>query len=169
MHGVYTNTAPVDAYRGAGRPEAVYVIERLMDWSARELGLDPIELRRRNFIPPEQIPLPQRVGRALDVGDFARVLDRAVRRPTGPASRRGAEAERGAGRLRGIGLCYYIESILGGPREDAASSSPPDGTVELSVGTQSNGQGHETAYAQFLHEQLASPSSRCASSRATPT
>ena len=78
VKGVFTNTTPVDAYRGAGRPEAIYVIERLMDWSARDLGVDPVELRRRNFIPREKFPYRSVAGELYDVGDFERVLDRAL-------------------------------------------------------------------------------------------
>ncbi|SIO01770.1 xanthine dehydrogenase, molybdenum binding subunit apoprotein [Rhodovulum sp. ES.010] len=151
--GIYTNTVPVDAYRGAGRPEAIYALERMMDHAARELGVDPWELRRRNFIPREAFPYRTQTGELYDVGDFARVLDR-VREAAdldGFAARKAESA--GQGRLRGLGLCYYIESILGDPTEGAEVEFGDDGGVNLYVGTQSNGQGHETVYAQFLADR----------------
>ena len=157
VKGVFTNTTPVDAYRGAGRPEAIYVVERLMDWSARDLGLDPVELRRRNFIPKERFPYRSVSGEMYDVGDFGRVLDRALIEAdvAGFAGRKVASAE--AGRLRGLGLAYYIESILGDQNETTTIAFAEDGMVELCVGTQSNGQGHETAFAQILVERSGLP------------
>ncbi len=151
--GIYTNTTPVDAYRGAGRPEAIYVIERAMDHAARALGVDPWDLRRRNFIQPSQFPYRTVTGELYDVGDFARVLDRARREAgvDGFAQRR-ADA-RARGKLLGQGLCYYVEAILGAPTEGATVVFESDGSVSLYVGTQSNGQGHETVYAAFLSER----------------
>ncbi|MEM6354514.1 MAG: xanthine dehydrogenase family protein molybdopterin-binding subunit [Pseudomonadota bacterium] len=157
VKGVFTNTTPVDAYRGAGRPEAAYALERLMDKSARELGVDPLELRRRNFIKPEQFPYDTIVGETYDVGNFNRVLTAAIEKAdwNGFAARKAAsEAE---GKYRGRGLCYYIESILGAQDEHAEIVFAQDGGVELLVGTQSNGQGHETVFAQFLHERSGIP------------
>jgi carbon-monoxide dehydrogenase large subunit len=158
--GVFTNTVPVDAYRGAGRPESIYCIERLMDVAARELGIDRIELRRRNFIRPEQMPFTTAVGETYDSGEFERVMDTALARADwqGFAARRAEAAKRG--RLRGIGLCYYIESTMGDPSERAKVVFEEDGTVAVYVGTQSNGQGHETAFAQVLHERLGVPFER---------
>jgi carbon-monoxide dehydrogenase large subunit len=157
VEGVYTNTTPIDAYRGAGRPEAIYVIERLMDWSARDLGLDPVELRRKNFIGREKFPYRSVSGELYDVGDFHRVLDRAL----GDADVAGFPARREAsarsGRLRGLGLAYYIESILGQKHETTRIEFAEDGMVDLYGGTQSNGQGHETAYAQILHARAGIP------------
>ncbi|MEM9147572.1 MAG: xanthine dehydrogenase family protein molybdopterin-binding subunit [Pseudomonadota bacterium] len=159
VKGAFTNTCPVDAYRGAGRPEAQYQLERLMDKAARVMGVDPIELRRRNFIRPEQFPYSTLVGETYDVGDFNRVLDRALVEGdyAGFAARRAESL--GNGRYRGLGLCYYIESILGDPSE-AATIAISEDMVELHVGTQSNGQGHETVYAQFLHERTGIPFER---------
>merc|ERR1712173_156490 len=119
VEGFYTNTVQVDAYRGAGRPEAIYVLERSMDRAARELGVDPWELRRINFIKPEQFPYTTATGELYDVGDFARLLARVGQEADrdGFAARRAADAKRGL--LRGQGLCYYIESILGDPSEGA--------------------------------------------------
>ncbi|SOH94032.1 carbon-monoxide dehydrogenase large subunit [Monaibacterium marinum] len=157
VEGVYTNTTPVDAYRGAGRPEAIYAIERLMDQSARELGVDPVELRRINFIPRESFPYVSASGETYDVGDFNRVLDRAVVEAdlAGFDARR-AESE-AQGKYRGLGLAYYIESILGSQDETTKIEFTDAGDVNLYVGTQSNGQGHETVFAQILHERAGIP------------
>ncbi|MBW4707708.1 xanthine dehydrogenase family protein molybdopterin-binding subunit [Roseobacter sp. YSTF-M11] len=157
VEGFYTNTTYVDAYRGAGRPEAIYVLERLMDRAARELGVDPIALRRRNFIKPDQFPYATTVGETYDVGDFDKVMDRGVAEAdlSGFDARKKADAARGL--LRGVGLCYYIESILGDPSEGAKVTFNEDGTVTIYVGTQSTGQGHETVYASFLADQTGIP------------
>ena len=157
VEGYYTNTTQVDAYRGAGRPEAIYVLERVMDRAARELGIDPWELRRRNFIKPNQFPYKTATGETYDVGDFNKVLNRMVTEADddGFAARKAADAERGL--LRGRGTCYYIESILGDPSEGAKVTFNEDGTVSIYVGTQSNGQGHETVYAKFLSDQTGIP------------
>lgn len=156
----YTNTTQVDAYRGAGRPEAIYVLERLIDRAARELGVDPLELRRRNFIKPEAFPYMSVTGENYDVGDFNKVLTRAEMEAdlAGFDSRKAADLE--AGRLRGVGICYYIESILGDPSEGARVEFCEDGTVKIYVGTQSNGQGHETVFAQFLSDQTGIPADK---------
>jgi len=162
MHtkGVFTNTTQVDAYRGAGRPEAIYVLERAMDAAAREMGIDPWELRRRNFIKADQFPYTSATGQAYDVGDFNRVLTRVAAEADveGFATRRSESAK--AGLLRGIGLCYYIESILGDPSETTRVDFNIDGTVSIFVGTQSNGQGHETVFAQFLSDQTGIPAEK---------
>ncbi|TDX33793.1 xanthine dehydrogenase family protein molybdopterin-binding subunit [Rhodovulum visakhapatnamense] len=157
VKGVYTNTTQVDAYRGAGRPEAIYALERMMDVAARELGVDPWDLRRRNFIAPAAFPYRTPTGETYDVGDFARVLARveAVADRAGFAARKAESAARG--RLRGLGLCCYIEAILGDPTEGAEIEFCAEGTVNLYVGTQSNGQGHETVYARFLAERTGLP------------
>lgn len=154
VRGVFTHTNPVDAYRGAGRPEAAYAIERLVDKVARETGLSPAEIRRRNFIRPEQMPYATAFGLTYDSGDFAANMDDAL----GLADWEGFEARRQAarqrGKLRGIGLSTYIESSAGGFPEEARVQIAGDGRVTLYVGTQSNGQGHETAFRQILAERL---------------
>lgn len=157
VEGIYTNTTQVDAYRGAGRPEAIYVLERAMDRAARELNVDPLELRRRNFIRPAAFPYGTVTGETYDVGDFDLVLNRAAEEAdlAGFAARREADGKRG--KYRGVGLCYYIESILGDPSEGAEVEFLEDGRVNIYVGTQSNGQGHETVYAQFLADQSGIP------------
>ncbi|KUF12070.1 xanthine dehydrogenase family protein molybdopterin-binding subunit [Pseudoponticoccus marisrubri] len=158
--GFFTNTVQVDAYRGAGRPEAIYVLERVMDRAARELEIDPLELRRINFIKPDQFPYKTPSGETYDVGDFARVLDHAARASdlSGFAARRAASEA--TGKLRGVGLCYYIESILGSPDEDVKVEFTEEGGALIYVGTQSNGQGHETVFRQFLADQSGIPAER---------
>ena len=157
VEGIYTNTTYVDAYRGAGRPEAIYVLERLMDRAARELGIDPLELRRINFIKPDQFPYKTATGETYDVGDFNKVLKRAELEAdlAGFDARKAQDLTQGL--VRGVGLCYYIESILGDPSETAKVTFNEDGTVNIYVGTQSTGQGHETVYAQFLSDQTGIP------------
>lgn len=157
IKGVLTHTVPVDAYRGAGRPEAAYVIERLVDAAARETGLDPAELRRRNFIRPEQMPYTTPTGRTYDSGDFDRHMTRALDLAGldgFPA--RLAEA-RARGKTRGIGFATYIEACGGGNPEPAYLTLDADGGVTLKIGSQSNGQGHRTAYAQLVASHLQLP------------
>jgi carbon-monoxide dehydrogenase large subunit len=155
--GVFTNTTPVDAYRGAGRPEANFALEHIMEHAARQMGIDPWDLRRINFIRPDQFPYTSATGVTYDVGDFPRVLARAANlsdKAGFPARRKSSEAR---GLLRGQGLSYYIESILGDQSETATVVFRDDGRVEIHVGTQSNGQGHETVFAQFLSDQTGIP------------
>ncbi|MEC9434600.1 MAG: xanthine dehydrogenase family protein molybdopterin-binding subunit [Pseudomonadota bacterium] len=157
VKGAYTNTCPVDSYRGAGRPEAIYQIERLMEFAAVQLGVEPAELRRRNFIPPEKFPYKTLVGQLYDVGNFEKVMDRAMKEAdwAGYETRKAASAAKG--KLRGRGMATYIESILGAQNETAKIEFAEDGGVNLYVGTQSNGQGHETVYAQILHQRSGLP------------
>ena len=156
--GIFTNTCQIDAYRGAGRPEAIMTLERVMDMAARQLGADPWELRRRNFI--RKFPHRTATGSRYDVGDFARVLARA--RSEADAEGFGLRREKAAkaGKHRGMGIAYYIESILGDRKEAADIAFEADGSVSLMVGTQSNGQGHETVYAQFLSDRTGIPVER---------
>ena len=154
VRGAYTNTQPVDAYRGAGRPEAAYAIERLVDAAARRLGLSPAEIRRRNFIPPDALPYRTVTGLEYDSGDFARNVDDALALAgwaTFPDRRREAETR---GRLRGIGLATYVEVCGGIGSESPLVRIGRDGRATISVGTQSNGQGHETAFAQLMADHL---------------
>lgn len=154
ISGVYTNTVPVDAYRGAGRPEAAFLIEKLVDACARDLGLSPDEIRRRNFIKPRQFPYTTPTGRKYDVGEFAGHMDLAMER-AGWADFEARRAEAAArGRLRGIGMATYIEACAFAGSEPAHLRLNGDGTVTLFIGTQSNGQGHATAYAQLVAEKL---------------
>lgn len=153
--GVYSNTCQTDAYRGAGRPEAIYVLETLMDQAARQLGVCRYELRRRNFI--RSFPYRTPSGELYDVGDFHGALAQLqkVADATGFAQRQAADAARGL--LRGQGLACYIEAIMGAPNEAAEIGFLPDGGVTLKVGTQSNGQGHETVFAEFLAAETGIP------------
>lgn len=157
VKGVYTNTVQVDAYRGAGRPEAIYALERVMDAAAHQLGLSPWDLRRKNFIPRAAFPYASATGETYDVGDFEAVLNgaEAAADVAGFAARQQASAAQG--KLRGMGLCYYIESILGDPSETTRLEFHEDGTVSIFVGTQSNGQGHETVFVQFLADHTGIP------------
>jgi carbon-monoxide dehydrogenase large subunit len=152
--GVFTNTVPVDAYRGAGRPEANYLVERLVDAAARELQIDRAELRRRNMVPPSAMPHSTPVGKSYDSGDFRQVFDLALDRIdyAGFAARRAEAAKRG--KRRGIGFAYYLEATGGDPTERAEIRFADDGFVDVYVGTQSTGQGHETAYVQLTSTRL---------------
>lgn len=151
---LYTNTVPVAAYRGAGRPESCYVMERLLDEAARVLSVSRTEIRRRNFILPADMPFTNHSGVTLYSGDFAGTLDLALARSKWSGfSARQTESEH-QGRLRGIGIGYYVESSGGGPQEEARVTIDPDGGAEVVVGTYSHGQGHETAFAQILSETL---------------
>lgn len=158
VHGVVTNTAPVDAYRGAGRPEATYLVERLIETAARETGRDAGDLRRRNLLRPDELPHANGLGLTFDVGNFPALLDAALEKAdwTGFPARRAAAEARG---LRyGRGLAYYVEIAGGGDLDEFADVRfLADGTIEAAVGTQSNGQGHETSYAQVLAERLGVP------------
>ena len=148
----YTNNAPMDAYRGAGRPEAAYLIERIADKAARELGIPPEELRARNMIAPEAMPHKTATGVSYDSGDFAHVMRSALEK----ADWQGFSARRAStdGLLRGIGLGYYIERTGVPGKEGAAVEIHRDGRVTVHVGTQSTGQGHETTYVQMTAETL---------------
>jgi aerobic carbon-monoxide dehydrogenase large subunit len=161
VRGVYTNTVPVDAYRGAGRPEAAYLLERLVDHTARETGIAPDELRRRNFIRPDEMPYATPVGeRTYDTGDFSAHMTKALERADWAGFEDRARTSREAGRLRGIGLSTYIECTAWGEGEEVKVHLEQDGTVTVYSGTQSNGQGHATAYAQFASQHLDLPLDR---------
>jgi carbon-monoxide dehydrogenase large subunit len=170
VHGVYTNTTPVDAYRGAGRPEACYVVERMVDLGARELGIDPAELRRRNFIPRESFPYQTPVALVYDSGDYEPALDRALERVGYRELRAEQERLRGQGRYLGIGLSAYIEAcglapsqVVGslgsqvGLYESGTVRVHPTGKVTVLTGSHSHGQGHETTFAQIVADRLGIP------------
>jgi carbon-monoxide dehydrogenase large subunit len=154
VRGAYTNTVPVDAYRGAGRPEASYVIERLVDMAARELGIAPDALRRRNFIKPAAMPYTTATGKAYDTGDFAGHLARAQAMGDWAGFGQRLKAARKSGRLRGLGIATYIEACGNSGPETATVRLDPDGGITVLIGTQSTGQGHHTAYAQLIAERL---------------
>jgi aerobic carbon-monoxide dehydrogenase large subunit len=154
VKGVFTNTVPVDAYRGAGRPEAAYAVERLIDYAARRVGVAPQELRRRNFIEPEAMPYSTPLGLNYDSGEFARNMDQALAAAdlAGFPSRRAAARARG--RWRGLGHAVYIEQSGFPPDEFAELRFDQSGTLTILMGTQSSGQGHQTAYTQLAVERL---------------
>jgi carbon-monoxide dehydrogenase large subunit len=151
---VFTNTVPTDAYRGAGRPEATYFIERLMDEAALVTGLSRSEIRRRNFIKPEQMPYKTQTDRVYDTGEFAAHMDKALAVAGAESFDARLAESRANERIRGLGFASYIEVCAFGNSEPAKAVLEADGTVSLHIGTQSNGQGHQTAYAQFVAEPL---------------
>ncbi|WP_366555899.1 xanthine dehydrogenase family protein molybdopterin-binding subunit [Aquibaculum sediminis] len=170
VKAVFTSTAPVDAYRGAGRPEATYLIERVVEVAARQLGMDPAELRRKNFIKPDQFPYQTPVALTYDIGNYEASLDKALEMIdyTGFPARK-AEAEK-RGKLRGIGLSAYIEAcgiapsaVVGalgagvGLWESAQVRFNATGTVSVMTGAHSHGQGHETTFAQLVSEKFGIP------------
>lgn len=152
VRAAFTNTVPIDAYRGAGKPEANYLLERLIDLAARRYGYDPADLRRRNFATV--FPYPKALGSVIDGGLFAGAIDRAMRLADrdGFAARRAVSEQNG--KLRGLGLCCFMETARGAPNEGAELVFATDGKVEIRVGTQSNGQGHETTYPQIAADYL---------------
>ncbi|MEX2318985.1 MAG: molybdopterin cofactor-binding domain-containing protein, partial [Bauldia sp.] len=152
--GIYTNTVPVDAYRGAGRPEAAYLIERLVDVCGRDTGLGPHEIRRRNFIRQESLPYETQGGRIYDTGEFDGHMTRALDVSGYKDFATRAEAAKKAGKVRGYGLATYVEACAFPGSEGATVTLNEDGTATLLIGTQTNGQGHATAYAQFMGGHL---------------
>jgi aerobic carbon-monoxide dehydrogenase large subunit len=152
-----TNTPPTTPYRSAGRPEAVYVIERLVDLAADQLGVDPAELRRRNLIPPTAMPYTNGVGQTYDNGEYEKGMDAALRLADWKGFPARREEAKRRGKLRGIGIGNYIEIAGGFPRERAEVTVKPEGRVELVCGTMSSGQGHETSFAQLVTEWLGVP------------
>jgi len=154
LRGVYTNTVPVDAYRGAGRPEASYLIERAVDHAAREIGMAPDAFRRKNLIKSKALPYTTPTGKIYDSGDFARTMARAQELADWDNfGKRAREAKR-AGKLRGIGIGTYIEACGGNGPETAHVMLDRDGGITVLIGTQSSGQGHATSYAQLVAERL---------------
>jgi carbon-monoxide dehydrogenase large subunit len=154
--GVFTNTTPVDAYRGAGKPEANYLIERCIDIAATELGIDALELRRKNIL--RRFPYRSAMGLSVEQGSFAHAIDHAVAAATGFDARR--KISRARGRLRGLGYACFLETARGQPNEVAEVLLSEDGAIDLKVGTHSNGQGHETTYAQIAADTLGLPLER---------
>ena len=157
---VLSNTPPTTPYRSAGRPEAIFVIERLIDIAADLHGFDPIELRRKNLIRPDELPYRNPTGVTYDNGEYARVMDHAMRLAewNSFAERRAQAKHRG--KLRGIGLANYIELTMGNPRERAEVIVRDDGNVDVIVGTLSSGQGHETSFTQCVSEWMGVPFDR---------
>jgi aerobic carbon-monoxide dehydrogenase large subunit len=151
---VFTNTMPTQAYRSSGRPEVTFAIERLIDIAAAELGFDRIALRRKNLVRPEAMPYRNAVGMTYDSGHYEENMDWAMRLAdwNGFAKRRRDAARRG--KLLGRGLANYVESSIGAPREQARIKVCPEGRVDVVIGTQPSGQGHETSFAQVMADLL---------------
>ena len=153
----FTNTLPTAPYRGAGRPEASYVLERVVDEAARVSGIDPVKLRRRNLIKKSQMPYKTAVGTTYDSGDFEPILDKALDLADydGFKKRRREAARRG--KYRGFGVCCLLEHAGGAPTESAMLTFPGDGTLLLSLGVQNTGQGHATVFPKVIAEHLGIP------------
>jgi carbon-monoxide dehydrogenase large subunit len=160
VRAAMSNTVPTGPYRGAGRPEAMHAIERVLDVAAGELGIDRIEIRRRNLIQHHTLPRISPMGLPYDAGNFPANMERVIQIAdwNGFAARR-AESE-ARGKLRGIGLSNYIESPVGAPRERIELRVEKDGAIDIVSGTQSTGQGHETSFAQIVADQLDVPIER---------
>ncbi len=170
VRAVFTNTAPVDAYRGAGRPEATYLLERTVEIAAREMGLDPAELRRRNFIQPDQFPYQTPVALTYDIGDYEASLNEATQMIDYAGFGRRKEEAKLRGKLRGIGFSSYIEAcgiapsaVVGslgagvGLWESAQVRFNATGTVSVLTGSHAHGQGHETTFSQVVADTLGVP------------
>jgi carbon-monoxide dehydrogenase large subunit len=154
---VFSNTPPTNAYRSSGRPEVTFAIERLVETAAHELGFDPIELRRKNLVSSDQMPYPNAVGMTYDSGEYAKSMDMVMELSDWDdfaARKKDAEAR---GLLLGRGFANYVESSIGTPREQAEIHVKPDGGIDLVIGTQPSGQGHETSFAQVAAEWLGVP------------
>jgi len=154
--GVFTNTTPVDAYRGAGKPEANYLIERCIDIAAAELGIDALKLRRKNIV--RRFPHASAMGLSIEQGSFGHAIGHALAATAGFAARR--KSSRARGKLRGLGYACFLETARGQPNEVAEMRVGEDGRIDLKVGTHSNGQGHETTYARIAADALGLPLAR---------
>jgi aerobic carbon-monoxide dehydrogenase large subunit len=157
---VFTNTSPVSAYRGAGRPEGNYVMERLVETAAAELGIDRVELRRRNHIKPEQLPFASAAQTTYDSGDFTALLDQALQVADWNGFERRKAESRARGKLRGRGIGNYLEVTAPPMKEMGGIRFEPDGTVTIITGTLDYGQGHASPFAQVLTEKLGVPFDR---------
>lgn len=150
----FTNTCPLDPYRGAGRPEGSYQMDRIIDYAAAKLRMDPIELRRKNLIPVEDLPMKSPMGLDIDCGNFPEVFEMTLQLSDREGYAERVKQSEAKGLKRGFGVSMYLECTGGGPKEEAKVSFREDGKVELSVGSSSTGMGHETAFAQVLAGHL---------------
>jgi carbon-monoxide dehydrogenase large subunit len=157
---VFTNTVPTTTMRSSGRPEVNFALERLIDIAARALGIDRIELRRRNLVRPEQMPYSNAVGTTYDSGDYERAMTEALRIADWAGAPARKEAALNRGRYLGVGLANYVESSTGSPRERAELTVLPQGRVRLVIGTQPSGQGQETSFSQVIADLLGVPVER---------
>jgi carbon-monoxide dehydrogenase large subunit len=160
VEGILTHTTPLDAYRGAGKPEINYLVERLIEKAARETDIDRIDLRRRNLISPRAMPYTNALGFTWDVGEFERVLDRGLMLSGWKDFEARRRTSTARGKKRGIGLGLYLHATGGSPTEVSQVELMPDKTVVVRTGTQSSGQGHETAFAQIVSQRLEIPIDR---------
>ena len=160
LRAVHTNTVPVDAYRGAGRPEASYLIERAVDHAAREIGMAPDVIRRKNVIRPSKLPYTTPTGKVYDSGDFAGTLARAQELMEWDGFNARAREAKRKGKLRGVGIATYVEACGNNGPETATINLDKDGGVTVLIGSQSTGQGHATSYAQLVAERLDLPPER---------
>ncbi len=160
FRGILTNTMAVDAYRGAGRPEAAYLIERLVDAIARETGKTPDAVRALNFVKPSEMPHATQTGPVYDSGEFEGHMRRAMEVSDWQGFKARLKTANKAGKIRGIGMASYIEACGGGGPESSTVILEKDGMVTVLIGTQSNGQGHETAYSQLVSQHLDIPMDR---------
>jgi carbon-monoxide dehydrogenase large subunit len=157
---LFTNTAPTGPYRGAGRPEANYMLERLVDAAALVSGIDRLELRRRNLIRPERLPYKTPVGTTYDSGDFPALFEAALEQADVAHFKHRAETAQRAGRRRGLGVACFLEIAGGQPGEGAALAFPGDSRLLLAIGVQASGQGHRTLYRRLAAERLGIPLER---------
>jgi len=156
-YAVLSNTMPTIPYRSAGRPEAMFIMERLCDLAALKTGIDRIEIRRRNLVAPEQLPYRTPFGVTYDNGNYEEAMNRSMAMAEWEEFRKRRAESKKEGKLRGIGLANYIELTMGYPREWSQVKVSPSGEVEVAVGTLSSGQGHETSFAQCVSEWLGVP------------
>ena len=157
IHAVLTNTVPTGPYRGAGRPEAHHVMERMLDIAAREIKIDRLEIRRRNMVAHDKLPYVSAMGLTYDSGDFPHNMARALALADWDNFEARRKQSQAAGRLRGIGLANYVEAPVGAPRERIEMRVLPDGVIDIISGTQSQGQGHATTFAQVVVSLLGVP------------
>ena len=165
MTEVFTNKTPTDAYRGAGRPEATYFVERAMDMLAHELKMDPAEVRRKNFIKADQFPYQTQMGAVYDSGDYEKALDAALKSANWTALKAERDEARKQGRLVGLGLSMYVEvcglgpssSLPTGGWEHGGVTVERDGRITATTGSSPHGQGNETTFAQMLADQFSVP------------
>lgn len=160
VRGVFTNTCPTSAYRGAGKPEALFALERLVDTAAREIGIDPAVLRRRNLVRPAMMPYKSAAGQTYDTGDFARALSRALSLADADSFAKRRKQSAKTGRLRGLGHSFYIHGTGGSPDETDKVVAEPSGVLAAYTSRQDAGQGHRTVYAQILADRFGIPIDR---------
>jgi len=154
---VFTNTPSTQPYRSSGRPEVTFAIERLLDAAANEYGFDRVELRRKNLVRPEQMPYANAIGALYDSGEYEAAMDAAMRIADWNGFAQRKEEAKKRGRLLGRGIANYVESSAGTPRERAEITVKPGGTIDLVIGTQPSGQGHETSFSQVAADALGVP------------